>query len=58
MCHLLPEGKQSPQIQIAFQAIDGTLVLDNGDSLKAITDISGSVQATISYMQISNNEGQ
>ena len=41
----------------SFQAIDGTMVLDNGDSLKAITDISGSVQATISYMQITNNEG-
>ena len=41
----------------SFQAIDGTLVLDNGDSLKATTNVSGSIQATISYMQITNDEG-
>ena len=41
----------------SFQAIDGTFVLDNNDSLKARTDISGSVQASVSYLQISNDEG-
>jgi len=41
----------------SFQAIDGTFVLDNSDSLKAQTDISGSIQASISYMQITNDEG-
>jgi len=41
----------------SFQAIDGTLVLDNGDSLKGETDISGSVQCTLSYIQITNDEG-
>ncbi len=41
----------------SFQAIDGTFVLDNGDSLKAFTDITHSVQASVSYMQITNDEG-
>ncbi len=41
----------------SFQAIDGTLVLDNNDSLKITTSVSGSINATISYVQILNSEG-
>ena len=41
----------------SFQAIDGTFVLDNGDSLKAFTNVTHSVQASVSYMQITNAEG-
>ncbi len=41
----------------SFQAIDGTLVLDNSDSLKITTSVSGSINATVSYVQISNSEG-
>jgi len=41
----------------SFQAIDGTLILNNSDSLKAQTSVSGSINATISYVEISNTEG-
>ncbi len=41
----------------SFQAIDGTLVLDNNDSLKITTSVSGSISATVSYVQITNSEG-
>ena len=41
----------------SFQAIDSTFVLDNGDSLKAEANISNSIQASVSYMQITNSEG-
>tara|TARA_Y100001972_G_C7564365_1_gene283393 strand:+ start:89 stop:427 length:339 start_codon:yes stop_codon:yes gene_type:complete len=36
----------------SFQAIDGTFVLDQNDSLTAQSDLSGSLQATVSYMEI------
>ena len=41
----------------SFQAIDGTMVLDNNDSLTAQSDLSGSLQVTVSYMEIDNSEG-
>tara|TARA_R100000908_G_scaffold32701_4_gene14828 strand:- start:10988 stop:11323 length:336 start_codon:yes stop_codon:yes gene_type:complete len=41
----------------SFQAIDGTMVLDNNDLLTAQSDLSGSLQATVSYMEIDNSEG-
>ena len=41
----------------SFQALDGTFVLDNNDSLQMKTDISGSVHATISFVRITNDEG-
>jgi len=41
----------------SFQAIDGTFVLDNGDSLKAFTSITRSIHASVSYMEITNSEG-
>ena len=50
------KGMEISRISSQF-AIDGTFVLDNGDSLKAFTDITHSVQASVSYMQITNNEG-
>ena len=36
----------------SFQAIDGTFVLESGDTLTAQQDLSGSLQATVSYMEI------
>ena len=36
----------------SFQAIDGTFVLEPGDVLTAQQDLSGSLQATVSYMEI------
>jgi hypothetical protein len=41
----------------AFQALDGTFTLDNSDTLQATTSISGSIDISISYMEISNTEG-
>ena len=41
----------------SFQAIDGTMVLDNNDILTAQSDLSGSLQVTVSYMEIDNSEG-
>ena len=39
-------------IASSFQAIDGTFVLEPGDVLTAQQDLSGSLQATVSYMEI------
>lgn len=39
----------------SFQAIDGTLVLDNNDSLQATTTVSGSINVTISYATVPNS---
>lgn len=41
----------------SFQAIDGTMVLDNNDYVTAQSNLSGSLHATISYMEIDNSEG-
>ena len=41
----------------SFQAIDGTFVLDNNDSLTAQQNLSGSLQLSVSYMEIDNSEG-
>lgn len=41
----------------ALQALDGTFVLDNSDTLQATTSVSGSIDVTVSYMEITNAEG-
>tara|TARA_Y100001972_G_C7443228_1_gene227339 strand:- start:105 stop:440 length:336 start_codon:yes stop_codon:yes gene_type:complete len=41
----------------SFQAIDGTFVLDNNDSLRAFTNLTESIDASVSFMEISNSEG-
>ena len=41
----------------AVQALDGTFVLDNSDTLQATTSVSGSIDITVSYMEITNAEG-
>jgi len=41
----------------SFQALDGTFVLDNNDSISAYSDNNNSVDLTISYVEISNTEG-
>jgi len=41
----------------SFQALDGTFVLDNNDKLELTTSVSGSIHATVSYMEITNSEG-
>ena len=41
----------------SFQAIDGTMVLEQNDSLTAQSDLSGSLQVTVSYLEIEDSEG-
>lgn len=41
----------------SFQALDGTFVLDNNDSISAYSTNGSSVDLTISYIEISNTEG-
>ena len=41
----------------SFQAIDGTFVLEQNDILTAQSDLSGSLQLTVSYMEINDTEG-
>ena len=47
---LIPESS-------SFQALDGTLTLDNLDSLKSVCSEVDGVDITVSYMEINNSEG-
>lgn len=44
-------------VNSSFQALDGTFTLNNLDSLKANCSVDNSVDITISYMSITNDEG-
>ena len=41
----------------SFQALDGTFVLDNFDSLQVFSTNDNSLDISISYMEITNSEG-
>jgi len=41
----------------SFQALDGTFILDNLDSLQASCGDANAIDLSISYMEISNSEG-
>jgi len=41
----------------SFQALDGTFILDNLDSLQASCGDANAIDLSISYMEITNTEG-